>query len=318
MKKLIPTLVLVLVCVGLFGYASSNNFFKEEEKLPQPLLAVKEENVQSFAVTIVGSEASQQSQDEPQTTEIVREGDGWTMKKPADYPLNANAIDSWFSYIGAVTQDMVVEEQATDLAKYGLEKPGTEIRIIEKNGMVRTLRIGDSLAIAGYKYAAIDDVRTVYRVGESAVNAIGKTPLDFIDKNPVRFDADTIQSLKVEWKGASWTLEKAEQEKSAYESKWKLGDKELEGGAATSIVSKARLLATEAIPKLAVEAGLVGGSASDLKLTVVTKREDGGEATQTYSGKLDGETVWVADALGTWAYAIPVATVDELYNQNQN
>jgi len=329
MKKLIPTLALVLVCVGLIWYASSNDFFRETEKTPVKLMDVAEANAQSIAIVSTpeagasgetgtdgkAADASAKPAGEPVTTEIVREGDGWKMTKPDAYPLNANALESWFGYVSGITQDMVVEENATDLNKYGLGKPKTEFRVTLKDGSTQSMRIGDALPVDGYFYAAVGDNNTVYRVGESSVNAAFKTPLEFIDKNPILFDTDAVTALKMQWKGQSWTLTKSEKDKSAYESKWKLGDKELAGSDASQITGAARFLASDVLPKPASDAGLDGGAAD---LTVeVTVAQDGADVAKTYSGKLAGDAVWIAAPGEKWAFAIPQQSVQDLFDKGK-
>ena len=50
MKRFIPTILLVVICIGGFWYASSKDFFQEKKDEPKSLLTLKQEDVQAVSV----------------------------------------------------------------------------------------------------------------------------------------------------------------------------------------------------------------------------------------------------------------------------
>ena len=49
MKRFIPTILLVVICIGGFWYASSKDFFQEKKDEPKSLITLKQEDVQSIS-----------------------------------------------------------------------------------------------------------------------------------------------------------------------------------------------------------------------------------------------------------------------------
>ncbi|MGO4274152.1 hypothetical protein AB4Z22_30695, partial [Paenibacillus sp. TAF58] len=89
MKRFIPTILLVVICIGGFWYASSKDFFQEKKDEPKSLITLKQEEVQSLSVKT-----------EEQQIELARSGSGWEMKKPEAAPVNTNQVGSWLDGLG--------------------------------------------------------------------------------------------------------------------------------------------------------------------------------------------------------------------------
>lgn len=305
MKKLAPTLILVIVCIGLFWFAASRDFFREKEEVPQVLMEVKASEASSLIVTVDG-----------ETTEIKRtvDGDEWVMVQPDAFPLNQNQVDSWFTYVNGITQDMVVESDAEDLAKYGLAEPRIQLEVKLVDGRNRKLLVGDEAPVTGYVYARIDDGRTIYRVGQSSVNSAAKPTIEFIDRNPLKYDMSQVTMIQASWQGEQWTLTKSDKDKTAYESAWKLerkqDTKEMTGSDSSTMLSDARFWSTDQWPRRVSDLDV------DTAELVIEVTEDSGEK-QVYKGKVQDDEVWLFQSDSTWAYAISKASVEEWFNRNQ-
>lgn len=306
MKRFLPTLILVVVCIGGFWYASSQSFFKDKSKDEvKQLMTVSSANVESISVKTTVA-----------TTALVRKGEGWEMAKPSILPVAGATVEQWLGSFSKLTYNSKVNEnpQALDLAGFGLAEPQQEFKVTMKDGSSQTLWIGMPLAIAGNVYAKLANSPVVYEISDQAVQSLAKQPLDFIDKRAVQIKYDAVKKLQVEWKTEKWQLDKAQADKTVFESTWKLGDKELKPNEGTAILDKVVALATKEMVKPAAEVKL---DQPDLKL-LITEVEADKETIQTYLGKIEKEMVWIVKQGGAWAYSIPLTQVQELIDTPKN
>lgn len=303
MKRFLPTIILVVVCIAGFWYASSQNFFKkEEEATTKPLVTVKKEDITAFSLK-TGTD----------TVELQLKDNVWSMSKPSALPLSTMDVDGWTSSFVSLTQDGEVDANPSDLAGFGLANPASEYTVTLKNGSTQTVQVGNPLPIAGYSYVKLKDAPNVYKLSDTTLQGLQKQAIDFMKKMPIEFTYSDVQSLVMTWNGASKTLTKSDTTKTASESTWKFGEKELQGTDATAVLDKALLLSTD---QLAKPASQVTAGAPELKVDVKQSKE-GKETTESYTGKVDGDNVWIVKQGDTWAYAVAKTTVQEMFDALQ-
>ncbi|PYI51224.1 DUF4340 domain-containing protein [Paenibacillus flagellatus] len=299
MKRFIPTIVLVVVCIGAFWYASTQSFFKkkDEETASKPLVAVKSDDVTGVKIKEGG-------------LEFQKKDGQWAMVKPSVYPLESNAVEGWLAGFTSLTHDGEVEANPADLSVFGLKDPAKEYEVTLADGSVKTVQIGSPLPIAGHFYAKLKDAPAVYKLPEQEATSLAKDAFGFMNKTPVKMTYNEVSGLQVDWKGASKSIVKSEPAKTASESAWKLGDQELKGSDAETMLDKLLLMTTAVPVRPASELKL---DAAELKLTVKSTK-DGTESTNAYAGKVDGDNVWIVKQGDAWAYAVPTATIQELFD----
>ncbi|SDE51633.1 protein of unknown function [Paenibacillus sp. UNCCL117] len=305
MKRLIPTILLVILCIGGFWYASSKDFFREKPPETPALVTVNKEDVTGF--TIRSGE-----------TEIVmerREG-AWTMTKPSPLPLTAYDADAWVNAFASLKKDKIVTENASDPGQFGLAEPKQRFTVKLASGVEQTLEVGDATPIGSSSYAKLSGTTAVFQLADATLQQLAKQPIDFMEKSAVKIEYEKIRSLAVDWQGTSWALTKSEPDKSSFEAKWKLGERELAGPDATGYMDRAASLVTEQLVKPAAE--VKGLDQPELRLSLKTADEAGKETETAYAGKLDGATVWVARQGGEWAYAVPAEAVQELADHGKD
>lgn len=300
MKRFVPTIILVIVCIGAFWYASSQSFFKKaEESTAKPLVTVKKEDITAVKLK-TGAD----------NIEMELKDGKWTMSKPQAIPLSSFETDTWASSFVTLTQEGEVDANPTDLSGFGLQTPAQEYEVTLKGGSVKTVQVGAPLPIAGYYYVKLKDAPNVYKVSETAIQGLAKTPMDFMEKMPIAVTYSDVLSVSLTWNGASKSLTKSDPAKTASESAWKFGDKELTGSEATSFLDQILLLSTD---QLAKPSSSIKLDSPELKLELKQKK-DGKDSTDAYTGKVDGETVWIVKQGDTWAYGVPKASVQDLYD----
>ncbi|WNQ11644.1 DUF4340 domain-containing protein [Paenibacillus aurantius] len=303
MKRLLPTLILVVLCIGGFWYASSKDYFKApSDEASKQLLTLAEGDVQSLSYS-----------DGQDAVEIARKDDTWEMKKPSPLPLNSYLVEGWIGTLSSMTYDSKVTDNAADLAEYGLAQPKQEYQVTLKDGSVRKLLVGRPMPVPGSSYVKLDNSPAVYEVSDTNLQNLAKAPLDFMDKQAVKVNVEKVKTVQFDWKGTSWKLEKAESDKSVFESTWKIGAKELKPEEGSGILTQLTNLSTEQLVKPASEVAV-----NAPELTIVVTEEDGGKTTSsTFHGKLDKDNVWIVKEGGAWAYSVPAASLQEIADKGK-
>ncbi|RKN78921.1 DUF4340 domain-containing protein [Paenibacillus ginsengarvi] len=300
MKRFIPTIVLLVVCIGAFWYASSQSFFKKEDDASKPkaLVAVKQTDVTGIQI-------------KQGNIELQKKDGKWTFTKPAAYPTNAYTGDSWVGAFIALTQDGEIDANPSDLSKYGLSNPEQEYGVTLADGTSKVVQIGSPLPIAGHYYAKVKDAPNVYKVTEEQLKSLQKAPEEFVEKSPFQMTYNEVSGIQMEWKGASKTLQKTDPSKTSTESAWKLGDKEMKGSDVEPILDKMLLMSSDQMVKAVSELKL---DAPEMKLQLKSTK-DGKETTVVYVGKIADDQIWLAMQGGAWAYTVPIDTIQELFDK---
>lgn len=300
MKRLIPTLILVIVCIGGFWYASSQNFFKEKPETGASLVKVNPKDVASYTIQTGGTEIEMQQKDGK-----------WTMTKPSALPLNEYSANGWVDSFNGVTKDKdaTIDAEGKDLAKFGLDKPRQQFTVKLSNGSSQTLSIGNPMLVQGYDYAMFSGSPEVFKMNDSQVKALAKTQLDLMEKSPIRLEYEQVRGINVEWKGQKNVLTKTDTDKKSYEANWKLDDKELKGSDASAYLDKVQFLATEQLAKPAAEVKM---DSPELRLEVKYADASNKETTTVYLGKVEQDNLWLVQQGGQWAYSLPVTSIQEL------
>lgn len=301
MKRFIPTIVLVVLCIGAFWYASANSFFKKEEEsdnVSKPLVSVQTDDVTAIRIKEGG-------------IEFAKKDGQWTMTKPSALPLDTTSVDGWLAVFSSLTQDGEVDPNPADLAPFGLKDPATEYEVTLKDGSTRAVQVGSPLPIYGHYYAKLKDAPNVYKVSESQVTSLKKTVLDFMNKTPVKLTYNEVADVQLTWKGVNKSLHKNDASKSATESDWKLdGNKDLKGSDVEPMLDKMLYMTTDKQVRPASEISL---NTPDFKMEFKSSK-DGKETTVLYLGKIENDDVWIVRQQDAWAYAIPAATIQEMFD----
>lgn len=136
MKKLIPTMVVVVILIAGWLYAANHNYFREEEAVQAKLLGITSADIE--AITLHEGAADNSST-------LERKDGIWQMSQPKGYPLNEYSVGSWLDALSGADQEMVVEESPKDVEKYGLGSTATTLDIKVKDGRELKLVIGNQL-----------------------------------------------------------------------------------------------------------------------------------------------------------------------------
>ncbi|UHA74478.1 DUF4340 domain-containing protein [Paenibacillus sp. 481] len=339
-KSWLTVLLLLLFGAGLW-YASTQQFFQTGTSEPQQkLLQLDAEQVQSIVVQ--GADAATKTE----SIKLERQNKDWVMIQPATYPINVYPVQDWLSSLAAVEIAAMVEEQAMDLGKYGLEQPTAQYRITLKDGTSQTIKEGNPSPLADYVYVAINEETTVYQVAASQLVSLNRSAVDFAIKEPIQLNTDQVQAVTLTSAGTTYKLKRErasstdkptnnaaepnhEQGASAMESepKWTLNGKPLQEEQIITLLNHISSWSTSEAPKPAKQWTKPTSTLAEplLTLQVTSAKEDGvhktvhqpvqkpSEQTTLYHGYVDAEkdTVWLVSSQSEWAYGIERHKIDQ-------
>jgi hypothetical protein len=188
MRGMWSTVALVLVLAGLGAYI----YFVESEK-PAPglepnekVFAVESDKIQEVRITAGG-----------ETTALVKKDTGWVVTEPITADADPTESASLVTNIASMEQTRVVDENASDLAPYGLKEPRIRVAFKAEGDVSGEVLIGDTTPMQGDIYATKPGSSRVFLVSSFIETTFNKRTFDLRDKRVVKFDRDKVNSLEL-------------------------------------------------------------------------------------------------------------------------
>ncbi len=101
--------------------------------------------------------------DEPEPVDIASLPDYQVEGMPW-FQLKNSQANNMIVYGFTMTASRVIEENAEDMAVYGLDKPQVQVVFEYHDGTTMTINVGNKIPAGNYYYVTLDDSRTVYMV----------------------------------------------------------------------------------------------------------------------------------------------------------
>ena len=194
-KGLLIAVVLLAVLGGLTWW--SNKSQADKSKTPADtvtkLLSIPDDQFQEIKIRKVTDEV----------LSLKRENGKWQMTAPKAMAADQDAAGSMVSALANLNADKVVEEKATDLKPYGLDRPTLDVQIVRKDGKTDHLLIGDDTLNGSGAYAKLANDAKVVTVGTTTKTSLDKRPDDLRDKRLLTFDSDKLSRVELAAKGAA-------------------------------------------------------------------------------------------------------------------
>ena len=86
----------------------------------------------------------------------------WTIEEITSINQNKTLIDDVISKCGLLEASKIAEEDASELAKYGLDEPLASFTVSYNDGSSKTVLVGDTAPDTKYSYVKLEDSSTVY------------------------------------------------------------------------------------------------------------------------------------------------------------
>ncbi len=207
MRGLWSTLALVLILVGLGAY-----IYFVDSKSPAPGTTQNEKvfTVESGQVNELRLTSGDQS------SMLVKRDAGWQLTEPEAADADATEASSLATNIASMEQTRVVDENAADLAPYGLAEPRIKIAFKAEGDKSGEVHLGDKTPTQGDVYAVKPGTKRVFLVSSYLETTFDKKPFDLRDKRVVKFERDKVDALvvtrgkdtiRLKREGSDWKVE---------------------------------------------------------------------------------------------------------------
>ena len=185
------TLLLLGVLVGLVAYI----YFVDRN---QPLGDVEERDSVFEGVTAEDIEEIEIRSEDGETTRASRADGQWRIVEPEPGDADADELSTITSTLADLEIQSVIEENAPDLQRFGLEPARIDVAFRTKGqeAMQRVL-IGDRTPTGSDLYARMPDSRRVFLLSSSADSTFNKNTFALRDKDILKFDRAQVDSLEM-------------------------------------------------------------------------------------------------------------------------
>ncbi len=191
MKSFWPTAVLVAILLGLAGYLYYVEIPQEQSKSrseaqDKRLLFLSEQDITGLTIQSGGVEI------------VLAQGDkgAWMLSVPIKTEADSREVSSLLRALAVGKVSRVIEEQATTLGAFGLDKPAA-VLTMTAGPRSETLSIGDSGPLSNTLYALRGSDKKVLLTDLSPKDVLNKTLQTFRRKEVVRFDQSKLERLRL-------------------------------------------------------------------------------------------------------------------------
>ena len=192
MRGFRSTFILLLVLLGLVGYIY---FYEMKRPAPSETAGQKQKvfTVEADKIEEVDVKASS-----GERTVMRKSGDAWRIVEPVEVRADEGEATGIVTNLASLDIQRVVEENATELAQFGLAAPGVEVGF-RKAGQAETSRLllGDTNATGGEIYAKLPGSARVFLVSSFLKSTFDKGTFDLRDKTILSFDRAKVDALEI-------------------------------------------------------------------------------------------------------------------------
>ena len=301
MRRLRSTLVLLVLFLAIGGYA----WFVERERPPASEADANEQAFDLAAGRITDLTVHATNGDVTVLTRTENEID-WVVTAPVETEADDNAATAIATTLAALEIRRVVEEDATDLAPFGLAEPTVSVTFATPDGEPLTLAVGDETPTGGEHYAAAGS--RVILVADFVESTLNRTTFELRDRSILEFTGPDVASLTVEQGDDALRFAKADNAWSVVEPLEARADFGLVE-AMIGRLGSGEMVAIES--ESAAEGALEPFGLDTPRLTATV--EVGGEShTLLVGDENPASTVYARDAARDLVFTIDAALVDDL------
>jgi len=147
-----------------------------------------------------------------ETVTFKREGeDEWLISEPIEAKADKYEVDRIANDFSSLGIDRVVEEEPSDLEKYGIPKEEISLYFKGKEEPIKIL-VGMENPLDQKFFAKREDETRVVLISSSHKTLFEKKLFDFREKSIFKFDTDNVMGIKLRSGDIQWEAEKKEKE----------------------------------------------------------------------------------------------------------
>lgn len=182
----------VLVILGGTLYWSnhrkpSDETAKASADTPPPILKLDQSSIDKLEV----------KKKEAEPIALTKAGTGdWQITAPKPLRADQSAVTGILSEVSSLNSERLVDDKATNLTPYGLDQPGLELDLTEKNNRSEKLLIGNNTP-TGSVYAALANDPRVFTISSYTKTNLDKGLNDLRDKRLLPVNADKVSQIEL-------------------------------------------------------------------------------------------------------------------------
>lgn len=131
------------------------------------------------------------------TSVRLRDQESWELTAPKKLTADPAAVISLSNATSNLTAERVVDENATDLASYGLAPALLEVAFTTKDGKTTKLLIGENTPTGSSAYARLDGDPRLFTIAGFTKSAFDKTAQDLRDRRLLPFVQEKLTRIQI-------------------------------------------------------------------------------------------------------------------------
>jgi hypothetical protein len=300
MRGLKSLIGLSVVLAGLAAYIYFVESKKPEEGATAAgpkVFSVKTDAIEEITVKSAGGDR----------TTLKKIGGAWQITAPLMAPADEAEVSGIVTNLAMLDIVRTVEENATDLAQFGLAEPRVEIEFKEAGGKsTGRLLVGEKTATSGDLYARLPSDKKVFLIAGSYDATFNRSTFDLRQKSVLTFERDKVDQVAVQ--SGTTTIELA---RAAGE--WKLAkpiQAPADYGTVEGLIGRVQSAQMKAIT--AQEATDLKPYGLDKPAASVTFGLGSSRATLLFGGKADTGTVYARDGSRPMIFTVDSTLLDDV------
>lgn len=202
MRGLRSTLFLLAVLAGLVAYiyfVEWNRPAGGEDEREDVFASATAADIEEITITSDGGERST----------LRKSGDAWNIVEPVQAEADDSELSSITSALESLEVQRVVDENASDFARYGLDPARVEVEFRTKGqSSPNRLLLGDKTPTGGDLYARTPDKPRVFLVASYLDSTFNKDTFALRDKRILEFERDKVETVELTSGGSTVQLVK--------------------------------------------------------------------------------------------------------------
>lgn len=198
--KIKTTLILFAVFLGLLVFVYFFEIKGKDEEETEKLVDLSSDQVQKIVF---------KTKDE--TITFSKDEEDWMITEPLEAKADKVEVDRLADDFSRLRIERVVEEQPSDLERYGIPKQEISLYFKGNEQPIRVL-IGEENPLDSTYFAKREDEVRVVLIPSQLKNHLEKGLFDFRMKDVFRFETDNVKGIKLRAKDVEWrALKKADE-----------------------------------------------------------------------------------------------------------
>ncbi|HXJ86586.1 MAG TPA: DUF4340 domain-containing protein [Candidatus Binatia bacterium] len=134
---------------------------------------------------------------------LAKTGSDWKIIEPKAFVADQTTVSTMLSTISSLNSDRLLEDQSSNLQRYGLASPAFELDVTEKNNKTQRLLLGDNTPVGSAVYAALAGDPRVFTLAEYHKTSLDKSLNDLRDKRLLTVSPDKVSRLEIAGKNGA-------------------------------------------------------------------------------------------------------------------